>query len=79
MEVESKLELTPVLENKYILWPVDVLSQVTGLGRTAIYDAIKKDNFPKPLRVGSRRSMWRKSDVLAWIDSRPQHLELKTN
>ena len=62
------------LEDRHILWDRKVVEQVVGLKTTALYRAIKEEGLPKPIKTGSRRSMWRKSDVLAWIDSRPQEL-----
>lgn len=62
------------LEDRYILWDRKVVEQVVGLKATALYRAIKEDGLPKPIKVGARRSMWRKSDILEWIDSRPQEL-----
>lgn len=41
---------------------------------SALYNAIKNDGFPKPLRAGGRRSLWRQSDVFDWIDSLEQKL-----
>lgn len=63
------------LEDHHILWDVKVLSEVLGMGRSSIYTAMKSDGLPKPIRVGARASRWRKSDILKWIDSRPQGLE----
>lgn len=70
MTQETKLNL----EDHHILWDRKVVEQVVGLKTTALYRAIKEEGLPKPIKVGARRSMWRKSDVLAWIDSRPQEL-----
>lgn len=70
MSQQNKLNL----EDHHILWDRTVVEQVLGLKTTALYRAIKEEGLPKPIKVGARRSMWRKSDVLAWIDSRPQKL-----
>lgn len=62
------------LEDQYVLWDRTTVERVLGIKTTALYRAINEEGLPKPIRVGARRSMWRKSDVLAWIDSRPQEL-----
>ncbi|QMT41388.1 helix-turn-helix transcriptional regulator [Neisseria shayeganii] len=75
MKPQDTPEALADLPPEYVLWSASTVGAVTGLGgRTAIYNAIKNDGLPKPLRIGGRKSMWRKSDVLAWIDSRQQCL-----
>lgn len=64
------------LEDRHILLDRKAVLNILGLkADSALYRAIKEDSFPKPLRIGGRASRWRKSDVLEWIDNRPQHLE----
>lgn len=64
------------LEDRHILWDRKEVLVVLGLkSDSALYRAIKEDDLPKPIRVGGRASRWRKSDILDWIDSRPQGLE----
>ena len=47
----------------------DVL-ETCGLSKSSIYDAIKKGEFPKPVRLYGRTSAWIKSEVLQWAQSR---------
>ena len=42
-----------------------------GLTRSSIYDAMRKGNFPLPLKVGPKAVRWRTSDIEAWVESRP--------
>lgn len=44
------------------------LQKIVGLGKTTIYDLIKKREFPEPKRVG-RRSLWDMSEIQGWVDS----------
>jgi prophage regulatory protein len=44
--------------------------QITGLGRTTIFRAVKEGRFPKPLKLGERAIGWLESDVRAWLESR---------
>lgn len=46
------------------------VEDITGLGRSTIYDWMKKGEFPKPVKLGSRAVGWRESDIVAWLESR---------
>jgi len=41
-----------------------------GLSRSAIYLAISRDEFPRPVRIGARAVGWRESDIEEWICGR---------
>lgn len=43
------------------------VSQMVGLGKTAIYDRIKDHTFPAPIKLG-RASTWVESEVQQWVD-----------
>ncbi len=46
------------------------MSQVinlVGLKRSWIYQRIKEGKFPRPIKIGSRVSLWTKSSVSEWI------------
>ena len=42
----------------------------TGLGRSALYAAIKDGRFPKPIKLGLRASGWIEAEVAEWITER---------
>jgi prophage regulatory protein len=44
---------------------------MVGLGRSSIYDRIKKGEFPKPIKVG-RVSGWIEAEVEVWISEQIQ-------
>ena len=44
----------------------------TGFSRTTIYDMVGEDRFPRPFRKGKRLVFWWKSEVDAWMRSRPR-------
>jgi prophage regulatory protein len=49
------------------------LRHLTGLGRSTIYRLIEQGRFPKqlrPLGENVRLSVWRASEVRAWINAR---------
>jgi prophage regulatory protein len=41
-----------------------------GLGRSAIYDQIKRGHFPAPVHIGARAVAWPSDQIDSWIDSR---------
>ena len=42
----------------------------TGLGRSALYQAIREGKFPRPYSIGPRSVAWASNEVDAWMDSR---------
>lgn len=43
---------------------------LVGLSRSAIYKAMSEGTFPRPLKLGTQARAWRKSEIVAWIESR---------
>jgi len=43
----------------------------TGLSRSSLYVALKRGEFPKPLKIGKRAVAWKSTDIDEWIESRP--------
>jgi prophage regulatory protein len=39
---------------------------ICGKSRSSVYDAIKKGDFPKPVKLSGRSSAWIKSEVEQW-------------
>lgn len=39
----------------------------TGLWASSIYALMKKDEFPKPITLSTRRVAWIESDIEKWI------------
>ncbi len=48
------------------------VKKITGLGKTTIYEMIKKSEFPKQrqLRENGHAVGWKSSEVLRWISDR---------
>ncbi|MHB1285186.1 MAG: helix-turn-helix transcriptional regulator [Leptospirillum sp.] len=44
--------------------------EIVGISRSSVYNMVQRNDFPKPLKLGSRSSGWLKSEVDAWIESR---------
>lgn len=43
---------------------------IVGIGNTSLYEAIKRGEFPAPVKLGARAVGWKRSDVEAWVASR---------
>jgi prophage regulatory protein len=43
---------------------------IIGLGNTSLYAAIKRGDFPAPVKLGARAVGWRRSDIENWLASR---------
>ncbi len=43
---------------------------VTGLSKSSLYDLIRANNFPAPIRLGSRTVAWVRSEVTQWAAER---------
>lgn len=50
---------------------IGLVIQLTSLSRSTIYRLIKKDDFPKPIRLSANRSGFRLSEIESWLESRP--------
>lgn len=46
---------------------VDDVSVLVRKSRSWIYSRVKADKFAKPIRLSARCTLWRYSDVAAWI------------
>ncbi len=43
------------------------LQEKVGLSRSQIYKLIQGEEFPRQLKIGSRISVWKESDVDKWM------------
>ena len=43
-----------------------------GLKRSAIYRAMRANEFPLPLKIGPRAVRWPLSEIEAWLAGRPR-------
>jgi prophage regulatory protein len=42
---------------------------ICGKSRSSVYDAIKKGQFPAPIKLHGRSSGWIKSEILQWANA----------
>lgn len=54
------------------------VERLTGLARSTIYAHAKAGQFPKPVPLVSPRCVgWRTTDIMEWIERRPQSRAVK--
>ena len=46
------------------------VEKFTGLKRSAIYDAVAKGTFPRPVKLGPKAVGWRESAIREWLNAR---------
>ena len=51
---------------------VSEVAQLVGIKRPTIYKRLAAGDFPVPLRISPGAVRWPKSEVVAWIKSRPR-------
>ncbi|MCV6588019.1 MAG: AlpA family transcriptional regulator [Marinobacterium sp.] len=51
------------------------VEEITGLGRSTIYEHMAKDTFPKPVSLTGRAVGWRNKDIQHWLQEQASNLE----
>jgi prophage regulatory protein len=46
------------------------VKEISGLGKTSIYEGVAAGTFPAPLKIGPRAVGWRASDLMQWLNTR---------
>lgn len=62
----SKLEHSPQLIEASLI-DVKAVEKMLAVSRRTIYERVQEGRFPAPIRLSSRCSRWRFSDVRDWI------------
>lgn len=44
--------------------------EMTTLSQSTIYALAKRGEFPKQVRIGPNRVVWRRSEVVAWLEQK---------
>lgn len=64
------------LPQEVIYDDLKTVRQYSGMGRTAIYEAVRNSGFPQPYQFGKRIVRWKRTEVLAWMESRKRGTRL---
>lgn len=51
------------------LLTLDDVTAVTRMGKSYIYEQMKKGAFPKPIKLARKAVRWRCSDIKEWLES----------
>lgn len=49
---------------------LNMVIEISGLGKSTIYKYIAEGMFPKPIHLGPRCVGWIEDEIHAWIDAR---------
>jgi len=60
MKTQQQPELT-LITKKQVL-------KIIGFGKTKLFEMVRKDQFPQPIRFNQTCIRWRLSDVKQWIE-----------
>lgn len=44
--------------------------EMTTLSQSTIYALAKRGDFPKQVRIGPNRVVWRRADVVGWLEQK---------
>ena len=55
------IEKVVMPEEGFVRLPI--VLKVLGISRTALYNGIARGDYPKPIRLGPRMSVWRVDDI----------------
>ena len=67
--IEAPLKEGPIGPDITFLRLNEVLA-ICGMSRSSVYEAIKEEKFPAPVKLGVRSAGWVKSEVIAWANAR---------
>ncbi|WP_326525582.1 helix-turn-helix transcriptional regulator [Sphingomonas sp.] len=56
-------------EDKVVL-DIGGVVQMTTLSQSTIYALAKRGEFPKQVRIGPNRVVWRRAEVVAWLEQK---------
>lgn len=65
--------------NAYAIERLPAVMARTGLGRSSIYAAIGRGDFPRPVKLSARAVGFVAHEIDAWIDARTGERDGRTN
>lgn len=55
------------MKKKIVILRRKQVEEQTGLKRSTIYDYLKNNTFPKPIKLGGKSAGWIESEIQEWI------------
>jgi prophage regulatory protein len=50
----------------------DQVVAILGISYSTVYQLMREDRFPLPLKLSRNRNGWLQSEIIAWLRSRPR-------
>ena len=70
MEAQARPETPTSVGQTYArLLRIKQVQDRAGFSRSKIYDLIANGDFPAPIKMGERVSLWPESEINAWINA----------
>jgi len=66
------MEYAPPAQPRVELERLAEVMRRTGLSQSAVYSAVSRDEFPRPLKITAKAVAWVSTEVSDWIASRPR-------
>jgi prophage regulatory protein len=66
------MNMTTEAINPIKLLSAKEVATTIGMSKSWIYDQIKKDKFPKPVRLGPQKTAWKLTDIADWVNTLPK-------
>ncbi len=51
---------------------IDGVTEKIECCRATVYNMMRQQGFPRPIRIGRRGVRWKSEEIQEWIDSRPR-------
>ena len=48
------------------------VESIVKLSRASIYNMMRREMFPVPIRVGPQAVRWKQSEIFDWLEARPR-------
>lgn len=52
------------------LVPIGHICSTLHISRATVYRLIANNGFPRPIKIGPARSVWREEDIEQWVNTR---------
>jgi prophage regulatory protein len=53
-----------------VVLDIDGVIEMTTLSQSTIYAMARRGEFPKQVRIGPNRVVWRRAEVVAWLEAK---------
>lgn len=66
--------MTELVQENYIVAMLRMkqLTQYTGLSKSHLHHLVREGQFPKPVKLSTRCSAWKREEVDKWLNSKEQ-------